>query len=277
MLPKIVLHKKNGHHHPPAKHTHSVGDLLRRVHSGGQAATAPKPTYDLLKFATVVRSEKRTALLEQAVRHVDGLQSGLSALLARTEAAFAKGELQEVRETLEALRAQAGDATRLFARLLAAAETRRSEHGLVAINDLIANAAERAGSMVSAPVATQLDPNAPSVVGNAARLERALVTLVAAVGTGRGPLGGGRPVTIEATQVDGVILGEMIVRVTVSGDSPLPPAAAALGGPAPLAEPAVEALDVHLARQIVAEHGGVVSLADGPEGGSVIKIELPAV
>ena len=270
MLPKIVLHKKNGHHHPPAKHTHSVGDLLRRVHSGGQAATAPKPTYDLLKFATVVRSEKRTALLEQAVRHVDGLQSGLSALLARTEAAFAKGELQEVRETLEALRAQAGDATRLFARLLAAAETRRSEHGLVAINDLIANAAERAGSMVSAPVATQLDPNAPSVVGNAARLERALVTLVAAVG-------GGRPVTIEATQVDGVILGEMIVRVTVTGDSPLPPAAAALGGPAPLAEPAVEALDVHLARQIVAEHGGVVSLADGPEGGSVIKIELPAV
>jgi hypothetical protein len=268
MLPKIVLHKKNGHHHPPAKHAHSVGDLLRQVHGGGQGG--PKPTYDLLKFATVVRSEKRVAMIEQAVRHVDGLQSGLNGLLARTEAAFARGELSEVRDTLESLRVQAGEATRLFARLLAAAETRRSEHGLVAVNDLIAHAAERAGAVVGGPVAAQLDPSAPSVVGNAARLERALVTLVAAVG-------GGRPVSIEASQVDGVIQGETIVRLTVTGDSPLPPAAAALGGPAPLAEPAVEALDVHLARQIVAEHGGAVSLTPDADGGSVIRIELPAV
>jgi hypothetical protein len=267
MLPKIVLHKKNGHHHPPAKHVPSVGELMRQVH--GRGPQAHRPTYDLLKFATAVRSEKRMGLLEQAVRHVDGLHSGLNALLARTEAAFARGELAEVRQTLESLRTQAGDATRLFARLLAGAETRRSEHGLVAINDLVAQAAARAGAMVGGPVAAELDPSAPSVVGNAARLERALVTLVAAVG-------GSRPVSIEAAQVDGVIQGETVVRLTITGDSPLPPAAAALGGPAPLAEPAVEALDVHLARQIVAEHGGAVSLVS-TEGGSVIRIELPAV
>ena len=66
-------------------------------------------------------------------------------------------------------------------------------------------------------------------------------------------------------------------RVTVSGDSPLPPAAAAFGGRSPLAEPAAEALDVHLARQIVAEHGGVASLGRDADGGGVIRIELPAV
>jgi hypothetical protein len=268
MLPKIVVHKKNGHHHAPAKHAPSVGDILRQVHGGG--VHGPKPTYDLLKFATVVRTEQRSTMLEQAVRHVDGLQSGLSGLLARTEAAFARGELHDVRETLEGLRSQAGETTKMFARLLASAETRTSSHGLVAINELIAHAAERAGAMVGAPVAAQLDPSAPSIIGNAARLERALVTLAAA-------LGGSRPVSIEAAQVDGVILGEMIVRLTIFGDSPLPPAAAALGGPAPLAEPVAEALDVHLARQIVAEHGGAVSLVQDEEGGSSIRIELPAV
>jgi hypothetical protein len=268
MLPKIVVHKKNGHHHAPAKHAPSVGEILRRVHGGGLHAV--KPTYDLLKFATVVRTEKRAALLEQAVRHVDGLHSGLSTLLARTEAAFDRGELGDVRETLESLRSQAGEATRLFARLLAGAETRTSSHGLVAVNDIIAHAAERAGAVVGTPVAAQLDPSAPAVIGNSARLERALVTFA-------GALKGDRPVSMEASQVNGVIHGEMIVRVTVSGDRPLPPAAAALGGLAPLAEPAAEALDVHLARQIVAEHGGTVSLVPDVDGGCAIRIELPAV
>jgi hypothetical protein len=268
MLPKIVVHKKNGHHHPPAKPAPSVGELLRLVHGGNEQG--PRPTYDLLKFATVVRSEKRTALLEQAVRHVDGLQSGLSGLLARTEAAFANGEMQDVRAALEALRGQAGEATRLFARLLAGAETRKSEHGLVAVNDLIAHAAERAGAMSGVEVSTQLDPSAPSVIGNAARLERALITLLGAVG-------GDRPISIQAAHVDGVIQGETLVRVTVTGDTPPPPAAAALGAAAPLAEPAVEALDVHLARQIVAEHGGAVSFNPNDDGAGVIRIELPAV
>jgi hypothetical protein len=268
MLPKIVVHKKNGHHHAPAKHTPSVGDILRQVHSGGLHAV--KPTYNLLKFASVIRTEKRTALLEEAVRRSDGVQSGLNALLARTESAFERGELAEVRATLEALRTQAGEATRLFARLLAGAETRTSTHGLVEINELIARAAERAGAVAGSTVATRLDPSLPAVIGNAARLERAIVAFASA-------LSGSRPVSIDAAQVDGVIVGEMLVRVTVSGDSPLPPAAAAFGGRSPLAEPAAEALDIHLARQIVAEHGGVASLGRDADGGGVIRIELPAV
>jgi nitrogen-specific signal transduction histidine kinase len=267
MVPKIVLHKKNGHHHVPAADPPSLGELMREVHTAG--AAEPRATYDVLKFATVVRTEKRTALLEQAMQHVDGQQAALGGLLARTEAALARGELQDVRGTLEALKAQAGGATQLFARLLASAETRVSQHGLVGINDVIADAAERAGAGTGMPVVTRLDPAAPMIVGNAARLQRALISFVVALAS--------RPVSIDVAQADGVIQGEMVARITVTGGSPLPSAAAALGGPARLAEPVVDTLGVHLARQIVAEHGGVVSLTSDADGRGVIRIELPEV
>ncbi len=264
MVPKIVLHKKNGHHHVPAADPPSLGELMLEVHTAG--AAEPRATYDVLKFSTVVRTEKRTALLEQAMRHVDGQQAALGGLLARTEAALARGELQDVRGTLEALRTQAGEATRLFARLLASAETRASRHGLVDINDVIADAAQRAGAGTGMPVVARLDPTGPMIVGNAARLQRALISFVAVLAS--------RPVSIDVVQADGVIQGEMIVRITVNGGSPLP-SAAALGGPAPLAEPVADTLGVHLARQIVAEHGGVVSLTSDADGRGVIQIELP--
>jgi hypothetical protein len=269
MLPKIVLHKTNGHSHLPKDNRPSLGKIMREVHTGGEHGR--RPTFDLLKFATVVRSEKRAALLEQAVRHVDGLHSALSALLARTEAAFERGEMAELRAGLSALRSQAGDATRLFARLLASAETRTATHGLVNINELVADAAERAGADGAAPVAAELDPSAPWVIGNVARLERALVVFAAA-------LASSHEVSIVASQTDGVIRGERVVRVDVRGDGRLaPPAAAALGAASALDQAGPEAFDVHLARQIVAEHGGVVSTMVDPGAGSVIRIELPGV
>jgi hypothetical protein len=267
MVPKIVLHKKNGHHHVHAADPAALGDLMREVHTAG--AAEPRATYDVLKFATIVRTEKRTALLEQAIRHIDGQQAALGGLLARTEAALARGDLQDVRGTLEALRAQAGEATALFARLLASAETRASQHGLVDINDVIADAAERAGAGTGMPVVTRLDPAAPMIVGNAARLQRALISFVAALAS--------RPVSIDVAQTDGVIQGEMVARITVTGGSPLPSAAAALGGPAQLAGPGADTLDVRLARQIVVEHGGIVSLTSDADGRGVIRIELPEV
>jgi C4-dicarboxylate-specific signal transduction histidine kinase len=266
MLPKIVLHKTNGHSHLPRDTRPSLGAIIREVHTGGESGR--RPTFGLLKFATVVRSERRSALIEEAVRHVDGLHSALSALLARTEAAFARGELADVRSGLSALRAQATDATRLFARLLASAETRTATHGLVNVNELVADAAARADAD-DAPVEAQLDPSAPWVIGNVARLERALVTFVEALGS---------EVSIATSQVDGVIRGERVVRLDVRGDGPLAPrAAAALGAPLAEADPEPEAFDVHVARQIVAEHGGVVSVIPDTGAGSVIRIELPGV
>jgi ADP-ribose pyrophosphatase YjhB (NUDIX family) len=269
VIPKIVLHKKNGHSHAPAAPHASLGAILREVHAGGEHA--PRPTFDLLKFATVVRSEKRAALLEQSVHQVDGLASALTGLLARTEEALSRGELGEVRAMLEARRAPADGATRLFARLLASAETRTSAHGLVNVNHLVADAVARARAQATGAVVASLDPAAPAVFGTARRLEHALVTFVAA-------LASSGAVAVAAAQVDGVIRGEKVVRLEVSGDGSLPmPAAVALGLAAPLAEPVAADLDMHLARQIVAEHGGAVWAGPGVNGGTVIRIELPAV
>ena len=268
MLPKIVLHKKNGHSHPPSAEAPSLGDIIRQAHGAGDRPTPP--TYGVLKFATVVRSEKRSALIEEALHRVDGVHAGLNGLIARTEAAFARGDLGDVQETLEALRAQAGEATQLFARLLASAETRTTGHGLVAVNQLVADVAERARGTVAAPLSINFDGAAPSILGNARRLERALMTFVAA-------LGGGPEVAMAVSQDGGVIRGETIVRLVISGGAPLPAVAAALGGPAPLADPPTAALDVHLARQIVLEHGGAVSLESGTNGDGVLRIEFPAV
>ena len=265
MLPKIVLHKKNGHRHVPGPEPPSLGELMRDVHSGGVAE--PRPTFDLLKFATVVRSEKRRALLLQAAHHVDSQHSALSGLLARTETALARGELPDIRATLETLQTQAGEASRLFARLLASAETRSADHGVVAVNDLVASVAEHVSAAVGVPVVTQT-PRDASIIGNTARLERALAAFLIA-------LAGGPSLGIETAHVQGVIQGETIVRITVTGGSPLPSVAAALGEPGPLAEPAARPLDIHLARQIVAEHGGIVSLERDGEGRGVIRIELP--
>jgi signal transduction histidine kinase len=267
MLPKIVHHKTNGHSHLPRDARPSLGAILREVHTGGESGR--RPTFDLLKFATVVRSERRAALIEEAVRHVDGLHSALSALLARTEAAFERGELADVRSGLSALRAQASDATRMFARLLASAETRTATHGLVNVNELVADAVERAGADADAPVEARLDPGAPWVIGNVARLERALVAFVAALEP---------EVSITASQVEGVIRGERVVRLDVRGDGAVAPrAAAALGAPLAVDDAEPEAFEVHLARQIVAEHGGVVSVIPDTGAGSVIRIELPGV
>jgi len=267
MLPKIVLHKTNGHSRLPKGSRPSLGAIIREVHTGGESGR--RPTFDLLKFAAVVRSEGRAALLDQAVTHVDGLHSALSALLARTEAAFERGELADIRSALIALRAQASDATRLFARLLASAETRTTTHSLVNVNELVADAADRAGADTDAPVAAQLDPSAPWVIGNAARLEQALVVFAGLLGP---------EVTMTAVETDGVIRGERVVRIDVRGDGPVPPsAAAALGATIPANEAGPEAFDVHLARQIVAEHGGVVSTIPDTGAGNVIRVELPGV
>src|SRR5262245_36218325 len=97
MLPKIVVHKKNGHSPTPGAEAPSLGELMRDVHAGGVAE--PQPTYNTLKFATVVRGEKRRALLEQAVRQVDAQRSALSGLLERTEEASARGEFEDIRAT----------------------------------------------------------------------------------------------------------------------------------------------------------------------------------
>ncbi len=262
MVPKVVLHKKNGHSHAPPRSTMSPGELIRLVHSGRQQAV---PSSDILRFARVVRTERPAAFLEQVARQIDGLRSPLAEVLARTQAAFDRGELGDVRESLEALRHQADLAARMMTKLVASAEQRAAERALVNLNDLsqrvVGILRGRLGPGVT--VAMRWADGLPLVAGNTRQLEQAVLALVSLVWTAAAAEGA-RPglVSVETSHQPGVMRGEGVVRVRVSAH------AIALTG---------EGTDVDLARDIVVEHGGVLSLEAGPRGETGFTIELPTV
>jgi nitrogen-specific signal transduction histidine kinase len=261
MVPKVVLHKKNGHSHAPARAAMSPGELIRLVHSGRQQAV---PSSDLLRFAKVVRTERPAAFLEQVARQIDALQSPLAEVLARTQAAFDRGELADVRESLEALRQQADLAARMMTKLVASAEQRAAERVLVDLNDLservVGILRGRRGPGVT--VATRWAEGLPPVAGNTRQLEQALLAVVSMVWTAAAARERPGVVTVETSHELGVMRGEGVVRLRVRAEG------IGLSG---------EGTDVDLARDIIVEHGGVLSFLGGAAGETGFTVELPTV
>src|SRR5712691_2884102 len=101
MLPKVVHHKQNGHTHTPT--AQSRGDVIRAVHS--VSAQGPSVTASLLRFASIVSSERAAALLADVTRHVDGVEMALTAALAKTRIDIDRGGFADVRAQLDGLRA----------------------------------------------------------------------------------------------------------------------------------------------------------------------------
>lgn len=278
MLPRVVLHKRNGHRHPPGTKDLSLGEMIRMVHSVRQEA--PKPTFELLKFANIVRSEKAGALLDQVSRQIDGLQLALTSVLAQTRTVFDRGELADVRAALEAFRAQADLAGRLMTKLVAAADTRTSERLLLDLNDVLTETLDLVGPRLGAGVriTSHLDPELPRIAGNPRQLQQVFVTLIThAWRTAARP----GTIAVETSHGQGVLRGEHVVRVRIANDGPgfreeiLSQLALATSVPAPA--PDGPDLDLYLAGQIVTEHGGALA-ADNPlEGGGRFTIELLAV
>jgi C4-dicarboxylate-specific signal transduction histidine kinase len=274
-----VLHKRNGHRRAPGTKDLSLGEMMRLVHSVRDQA--PKPTFDLLKFADVVRSEKASALLEQASRQIDGIQLALGAVLAQTQSVFARGELADVRAALEAFRAQADLAGRLMAKLVATAGTRTTERRVVALNDVLGETLELLQRRLDAgvAVASHLDPELPRIVGNARQLQQVFVALLSHMWRmAAGPRPG--QLVVRTAHAPGAVQGEDVVRVEIGGDGPGlsdavlgTVARAASGSP----DPEDADLDLYLAVQIVTEHGGAVSADNLPEGGARFTVELPAM
>jgi signal transduction histidine kinase len=275
MIPKVVMHKRNGHRQRPPGQDASLAEVIRLLHSVRDHS--PRPSFDLLKFGNVVRSETTAALVDQAAQAFDGLQFALTTLVAQTQRRFDRGEMVDVRETLDALRAQADAAGRMMARLVSAVETRGADRRLLNLNEVVVRMLDvlRARLGTAVTVASHLDPELPWVVGNAGQLEAALVAVVTRV---RGA-GGASHIVIETSHVPGVVRGERVVRLGVQTDgSALPEelvASLAVGEGGAPAEGGDA--DVDLAARVVRAHGGVVAAGNLPAGGARVTIELPAL
>lgn len=279
MFPRVLLHKRNGHRHLPESKDLSPGEIIRLVHSDRQRSS--KPTVDLLKFAKIVKSETPVALREEVAGQMGLPNPPLTEALARTHAAFARGELADVREALEALQARADLAARMVTRLAASARTRTSEAGfaserrLVSLNALAAETlsllATRLEGGVS--VASRLDPELPPIVANSRQLQQVLVALISYAGQAMAAAGKAGTITVETSHRGGVLRGEGIVRARVADDGPGIPERLLSRIFQPLSTPGPLAL----VSRIVAEHGGVIWAENLPGGGACFTLEFPAV
>lgn len=267
MVSKGVLHKKNGYRAPPATEAPSPGEVIRLVHS--DRGTAPS-TYDLLKFVQIVSSERSDALSDQAVREIDGLRSSLSAALRRTEEAFERGELADVRRILGALQARADLAARIVGQLAAVVDGREARRRpepegrrVLDLNGLVAEILAQLRSVPGAPAVTdRLAPDLPRIVGDPAELRRVLGVLLAPVDQGQDDGAAARRLIIETSRHPGALQGEETVRLEVTHEG--------------LALPE-RGLDLSALVRIVAEHGGAVTPTVVAGFGIRIRLELPAV
>jgi signal transduction histidine kinase len=261
MLPKTVLHKKNGHAHPSGNAL-SAADMLRRVHSAH--ADADPVTADMLRFAHVVAKETPARLLTEAVRKVDALRLGLNTVLATTDEALVRGELADVRTLLDAFRAEADMITRTVTSLVGTAAARAAERHVIDVNEVIARVLGvlryQLGTGVT--VTQHADPALPAVAAQAIELERVVMALVSSAW----PAASGAPcgsVTVETCRVPGPVHGEAIasVRIAVDGE----------------ALPAPSATVLALAADVAREHGGAFRATRCGDAGARFTLELPAV
>ena len=170
MLPRVVLHKRNGHSHPPAKPEVTPSHVMLLVHSPRTADDSlPR---DLLRFAALVRSEKPSALVEQASYQIDGLRLSISEVLARTQAAFDRGEMADIREALESARAQVDAAAALVRALLGSLPTDDAARVAVDLPDLLVQTVETLRPRLEGGLAlvTRVEPGGPRLLGSPPQL-----------------------------------------------------------------------------------------------------------
>ncbi len=277
MLPKIVLHKTNGHRHPPEAGQRSLGDVLRLVHSARDGAT---PTAGLLKFAHTVGNETASGLVEQVRAEIDALRLGLATSLAETRAAFSRGELGDVQSVLDSARHHADFVGRLIGRLAAALADAPVERRLVDMNALVLRCVKRMRDRLGLEVSVRarLTAQLPPVAAHPRRIEDALVILMTPPAADDSVTD--RSVRVHTSRGRSVVKGEdtILIRIVhrpVGLARPL--LAAVASDPWALAAADETALDVYLARQFVSQHGGTLSAENLASGGARFAVELPTV
>src|SRR6059036_739912 len=102
MLPKSVLHKRNGHRHLPPGGAPSTSQILGLVHRDPDRAS--ELSADLIRFAAIIQPERPADHWEQIVTEGMSLPSALATALTRTREAFHRRELSDLRVEEESQR-----------------------------------------------------------------------------------------------------------------------------------------------------------------------------
>ena len=275
MLPKSVLHKRNGHRHLPPGGAPSTGQILGLVHRDPDRASELSP--DLIRFASIIQSERPADHWEQIVTEGMSLPAALATALTRTRDAFRRGELSDLRIALEGLQAQADAAARIIARLTGASEPKETERSLVSLNEIALRALDP--TVVTAPVSRRLDPRLPWIAADPGQMHDVLTIVFGAVSRIREAAGRSGAITVETTHGDGVLSGERVVRLLVTDDyaqavDQLQPVLSMLHPGTP---DGGRGADLRRAARLVKEHGGVLCSAPLPGGGVCFTLDLPAV
>ena len=282
MLPKTVLHKRNGYGHPRRPGARSAGEILGLVHHDSDRASELSP--DLVPFGAIIQSARLDDQWDEMLAQGMSLPSALARALTRTREAFERGELADLHVALEGLRAQAATAAELIARLtnVSRSSERRAApkagRCLLSLNDVVLHAL--AAAAASGPVSSQLDPRLPRVAADAEQINDLLAILLDVVAGVRDA--GGRPgaIIVRTSHHDGVMQGEGVVRVLITDDD-----AAALDQFRPVGLSPVLAAEeagaaprpaLHRAARLAREHGGVLCTASLPGGGICFTLDLPA-
>jgi C4-dicarboxylate-specific signal transduction histidine kinase len=275
MLPKVRLHKRNGHRHGPDKTEPSPGEIIRLVHS--DRPTSPVISSELLKFSRIVATEAALGPGQS-----DALRAG-----PRTEATFDQGQLADVQATLDALEAQADVAARMTTPLVADARRRGSYrpslwHRLVNLNEITHEALTIARPRLG-PLSLEcrLDAGLPWIVGDGRQLQEAVVALVRYMARLIADTDPPATITVTTTRQDSVLHGESVAQLCIRAERAAIPdhvLRTVFHAPSgPRAAGKVTEMDLYVASRIVGDHGGAISPAIRPDGGPSFMLEFPTI
>jgi hypothetical protein len=242
------------------------------VHSGAGPGAAPG--HDLLRFAALTRSETPEALVAQATRQIDGLRLSIAEALARTQEAFDRGDLADVRATMESISAQAEAAASIVRALTASLPPSEAARVTVELPALLARTLDTLRPRLDGgltPV-VNVEPGLPSLQADPRRLQQALAAFMVFAAEAAAAAGGAGRLVLEVARGPASGRPHRVVEVRIRAERPEEPAdAGATGEPIDLARD----VDLAFASHVVGAHGGVVWARRFGPGRVAFVLELP--
>jgi nitrogen-specific signal transduction histidine kinase/CheY-like chemotaxis protein len=223
----------------------------------------------------LARGERLQALgqLTSGVAHE--LANPLTAVIARAALIASAESMEEARAHAACIEDQGRRATKIVRNLSAFARRRRTERGPVSLNDVVRAVVDVHGHQLASgriDLREDLASDLPAVEGDAHELERVLLNLVMNAQHAMVRASGAGRLTLRTRAGDGV------VRLSVADDGP--------GIPADLHDQVFEpffttkgeegtGLGLAICRDLVAAHGGRISVESRDGRGTTMVVELP--